>query len=59
MNDDEIYCVGLTRATCYQALPEIRAFLEYQRTKGLGSIALMRIYHQIKNEIEIKEKRYQ
>jgi len=59
MNDDEMYCVGLTRATCYQALPEIRAFLEYQHTKGLGSIALMRIYHQIKNEIEIKEKRYQ
>ena len=57
--NDEIYCVGLTRETCYQALPELRKFFEYQNTKGLHSIALMRIYHQIKEAIEIKEERYQ
>mgnify|MGYP001198833305 FL=1 len=58
MNDD-IYCIGLTRETCYQALPEIRDFIEYQNRKGLGSIALMRIYHQIKNALENKEQTYQ
>ena len=57
--NDEIYCIGLTRQTCYQALPEIREFLEYQHRKGLGSIALLRIYHQFKDTFEHYEQTYQ
>ena len=58
MNDD-IYCIGLTRETCYQALPEIRDFIEYQNRKGLGSIALYRINNQIKEALLREDQSYQ
>ena len=58
MNDD-IYCIGLTKETCYQALPELRQFFEYQHRKGLGSIALYRIYNQIKEALLKEDQNYQ
>ena len=58
--NDEIYCIGLTKETCYQALGELRQFFEYQYRKGLGcSIALHRINSQIKEALLKEEQNYQ
>jgi len=58
MNDD-IYCIGLTKETCYQALGELRQFFDYQNRRGLGSIALHRINNQIKEAILREDQSYQ
>lgn len=59
MNDD-IYCIGLTKETCYQALGELRQFFDYQNRRGLGcSIALHRINNQIKEALLKEDQSYQ
>ena len=58
MNDD-IYCIGLTKETCYQALGALRQFFDYQNRRGLGSIALYRINNQIKEALLREDQNYQ
>ena len=57
--NDNIYCIGLTKETCYQALGELRQFFEYQHRKGLGSIALYRINNQIKEALLREDQSFQ